>query len=257
MPLQLSLYTHLDVYKRQVYTITKAELGIAFAQQDYNVSVGNPVNNPLKFYNENNGSKELAGQPEGVVVNYTSSAPNVATVNADTGEITIVASGNATITAKVMNGGSNYTDSAIASYELHVADASTGIQVSFPNQTLTYNGQEQALLGTPTITPANADIQYRMNASDSWQDGIPKRMEAGSYAVYWKATASGYADVTGIQPVVIGQAALNGGFQHATPQTVFKQGGQYGDVQNPLTLPSDYRGQVQYYSCLLYTSRCV
>ena len=233
---------------KNVYTITKAELGIAFAQQDYNVSVGNPVNNPLKFYNENNGSKELAGQPEGVVVNYTSSAPNVATVNADTGEITIVASGNATITAKVMNGGSNYTDSAIASYELHVADASTGIQVSFPNQTLTYNGQEQALLGTPTITPANADIQYRMNASDSWQDGIPKRMEAGSYAVYWKATASGYADVTGIQPVVIGQAALNGGFQHATPQTVFKQGGQYGDVQNPLTLPSDYRGQVQYYS---------
>ena len=60
----------------------------------------------------------LTTSPAGLAVTYASSAPSVATVNETTGEVTLVAAGNTTITA--IFGGNDTYNSGTASYALTV-----------------------------------------------------------------------------------------------------------------------------------------
>ena len=115
--------------------------------------MGGTIDNPLGFTNTSS-EEELSVKPEDVQVKYESSNTDVATVNETTGEVTIVGTGDATITATVTNGGQNFEADSTDSYVIHVAGASTGIQVqAVPNTGLTYNGAMQELLNDYTVSP--------------------------------------------------------------------------------------------------------
>ena len=91
----VTLYGVKDVYndvpqlKNGVYIShesSKIRRKLAFAAESAEATLGNPFTAPV-----------LSGETVGVV--YSSSKPEVATVNAETGEVTLVAVGNTTITA--------------------------------------------------------------------------------------------------------------------------------------------------------------
>ena len=91
----VTVYGAKDVYnstpqmKNSVYVShvsSKIRRKLAFAAESAEATLGNPFTAPV-----------LSGETVGVV--YSSSEPEVATVNAETGEVTLVAVGNTTITA--------------------------------------------------------------------------------------------------------------------------------------------------------------
>ena len=98
------------------------------------------------------------------------------------------------------------------------------------------------------VSPEGATVQYRIRGTNDWLNSIPTKTAAGTYYVEWRASASGYSDVSGTQQVIIEQAPLSGRFVDDNPQTTFTENGIYGNTENPLTLPADYQGTVQYYS---------
>ena len=84
-------------------------------------------------------------------VTYTSSKPSVATVNATTGEVTIVGAGETTITATAAE--TDVYASASVSYTLKVSKLRIHVPAPGKNE-LEYNGKEQ------TYTPAGLNTEY-------------------------------------------------------------------------------------------------
>ena len=85
-------------------------------------------------------------------VTYTSSKPSVATVNATTGEVTIVGAGETTITATAAE--TDVYASASVSYTLKVNKLRIHVPTAGLNNKLEYNGKEQ------TYTPDGLDTTY-------------------------------------------------------------------------------------------------
>ena len=144
--------------EQATYTVKKATLAVEFTNEEVTVSMGGTVNNPLKFINQSNSDEELGGQPQDVTVKYSSNDQGVATVNETTGEITLVGTGNATITAEVTSGGKNFTEGAKDSYIIHVAEDG-GLLVTVTPKTLTYTGEMQNLISYSTA-PAGAEVTF-------------------------------------------------------------------------------------------------
>ena len=238
------------------YTIEKATLTIAFTRSTFNVSMGNPVDNPLKCINSSNSNEEISDKPDDVTVRYTSSAPTVATVDENTGAVTILQPGDATITAKVTDGGPNFTNGATASYELRIATAGPGIQVqATPNNHLVYNGAMQQLLEDYTVSPSNASVIFTVTALKSGDqceigdDGKPAALDAGTYRVSWTASLTGYTDVTGWVDVTIDKANPSTGFRPATVQTTYEEDKIFDStVATTLHVAYDYDGSITYLS---------
>ena len=108
-------------------------------------------------------------------VSYSSSNTNVATVNATSGEVTIVGNGSAVITATVADG-TNYTYATkTATYTLSVGTAA--MTVSATGYTGAYDGQAHG--ASPTYT------------------------NAGTYTVYYQVTKTGFDTATGSATVTI------------------------------------------------------
>ena len=240
---------------KATYTITKASLTIAFTNESVNVSMGGTIDNPLGFTNTSS-EEELSVKPEDVQVKYESSNTDVATVNETTGEVTIVGTGDATITATVTNGGQNFEADSTDSYVIHVAGASTGIQVqAVPNTGLTYNGAMQELLNDYTVSPQTAEVTFEVEAQTEGdqceinEDGMPTAQDAGTYRVSWTAKQSGYADVTGWVDVTIAKAAPSTGFSNKTVQTEYAEHKLYDSTQDTwLNQAEDYAGNITYLS---------
>lgn len=239
--------TPFDVNDNQAtYTIDKANLTIAFTNATANASIGGSVDNPLKFTNASNSNELLAGKPDDVVVEYTSDNESIATVDQDTGAVTIISAGDVTITATVTSGGKNFNTGSTASYELRIATAGQGIQVNVQPRTLTYNGTAQELVTSAVLFPTDraVTIEYSLDGQ-VYSTGIPTGINAGSYTVYWKASANGYTAVSGSVPVSIAKANPSTGFSSSNVQTTYEEGKVYDSTQfTKLNKAADYDGTI-------------
>lgn len=238
------------------YTVEQAQLNIAFERDSFNVSMGNTVENPLRFINADNGNDELDEKPEDVVVTYSSTNPSAASVDKSTGAVTIVAPGDATITATVTSGGQNYTSNATDSYEIHVAGASTGIQVTVtPESNLTYTGAMQSLITSYSTSPSGADVEFSVTADEPGDacrlndKGMPQAEDAGTYTVSWTASLSGYSDVSGSVQVTIGKANPSTGFTQTNVYTAYEENKVFDSTEETkLNVADGYTGDITYLS---------
>lgn len=240
--------------QQATYTVKKADLAVEFTNEEVTVSMGGTVNNPLKFINQSNSDEELGGQPQDVTVKYSSNDQGVATVNETTGEITLVGTGNATITAEVTSGGKNFTESAKDSYIIHVAEDG-GLLVTVTPKTLTYTGEMQNLISYSTA-PVGAEVTFKVEAQtegDRCQiasdDGLPQGQDAGTYRVSWVAKLQGYRDATGSTTVTIAKASPTTGFSKETVSVPYEENGTFDSTEETtLNVADDYKGTITYMS---------
>lgn len=240
--------------EQATYTVEKATLAVEFTNEEVTVSMGGTVNNPLKFINQSNSDEELGGQPQDVTVKYSSNDQGVATVNETTGEITLVGTGNATITAEVTSGGKNFTEGAKDSYIIHVAEDG-GLLVTVTPKTLTYTGEMQNLISYSTA-PAGAEVTFKVEAQtegDRCQiasdDGLPQGQDAGTYRVSWVAKLQGYRDATGSTTVTIAKASPTTGFSKETVSVPYEENGTFDSTEETtLNIADDYNGTITYMS---------
>lgn len=225
--------------QQATYTVKKADLAVEFTNEEVTVSMGGTVNNPLKFINQSNSDEELGGQPQDVTVKYSSNDQGVATVNETTGEITLVGTGNATITAEVTSGGKNFTESAKDSYIIHVAEDG-GLLVTVTPKTLTYTGEMQNLISYSTA-PVGAEVTFKVEAQtegDRCQiasdDGLPQGQDAGTYRVSWVAKLQGYRDATGSTTVTIAKASPTTGFSKETVSVPYEENGTFDSTEETI-----------------------
>ena len=111
---------------------------------------------------------------------YSSSDESVATVNATTGEVTIVGAGTATITATVTDSASYTYATKTASYTLTVTVAVTSVIINnAPSEALFVNSTGTL---TATVSPDNAtDKTIVWSSSDS--DYVSINSETGEYTI--------------------------------------------------------------------------
>ena len=202
------------------FTINKAAGSISYATATVDKTDRDAAfTNPLTFTGD--GS-----------VGYGSSNTAVATVNATTGEVTIVGVGSTTITATVTDG-ANYTYTPnTASYTLNV-----GATVRASGYTGVYDSEAHGI----TVTmPAGSTVMYGETPGIYDLSVSPTYVDAGVYTVYYKVTNPGFDAVTGSQTVTINKA--DGSISYAT-NSVSKT---YGNdaFTNQLTLTGD--GTVNY-----------
>lgn len=158
-----------DVYKTSTASyeiIVKGAPSLSFPQTSYTVEMGDVFTAP-----------KLEGLPEDVTPAYTSSNKEVATVDAATGEVTIVGVGTTTIT--VTSPETGIYEGATASYELTVKLATTR-KVTFDFSTFGYdNGQEvtEVKLGGITMT---FDANGKTNSPTWYKTGTAVRLYAGN-----------------------------------------------------------------------------
>ena len=163
-------------------------------------------------------------------VGYSSSVPAVATVNATTGEVTIVSAGSTTITATVTDG-PNYTYAPnTASYTLNVVQANVPVTAS--GYYGVYDGDAH---GITVTAPADATVKYGETAGVYDREVSPMYVDAGTYTVYYQATKAGLNPTTGSETVTITKAPASISYE----TTAIKK--TYGDSEftNPLTLTGD------------------
>ena len=145
---------HDDASGGQVsVTINKAASTVSFASGTANAKIG-----------EGFASPTATTTPAGLVLAYSSSTPAVATVDAASGVVTLVAAGSTTITAKFA-GNDNY-QAAESSYTLTVAKADpVGVELSFASETVS------AVMGDATVSAPALNNPYQLPLSWSSSDG--------------------------------------------------------------------------------------
>ena len=170
-------------------TIAKAAGSISYAT----ASIG-------KTYGDAAFTNTLTKTGDGTVT-YSSSNTAVATVNASTGEVTIVGNGSTTITATVTDG-ANYTYATkTASYTLSVGAAT--MTVSATGYTGKYDGQAH---GITVTAPSGATVKYGTSAGTYNLNASPTYTDVGDYTVYYQVTKAGYDTMTGSAMVSIMKA---------------------------------------------------
>ena len=207
-------------------TINKAAGTISYATATVN-----------KTYGDEPFINELTITGDGVV-SYSSLNENTATVNTTTGEVTIKASGEATIKATVADkDGGNYTyENKTATYLLSVD--TEAMEVSATAYTGTYDGEAHTI----TVTaPEDATVKYGTTEGTYDLDACPTYTDAGTYTVFYQVTKPNYTTVAGSQTVTISKAA--GTISYATT-TVDKIIGTDVSFTNELTISGD--GTVAY-----------
>ena len=126
----------------------------------------------------------VSGAPSGVDVTYTYSIVNgdgIATINAQTGEIT--ATGIGTFQVKVIASADGYTDGEATSAEITVNKATPTSEAPTAKTDLVYTGTAQALVTAGTAT--GGTMVYSLNGQD-YDDAVPTGTKAGDYTVWYK-----------------------------------------------------------------------
>ena len=125
-------------------------------------------------------------------------------MDAETGEVHIVGTGSANITATVADG-KNYTYATkTASYAIGVN--TTAMSVTAANYSGTYDGEAHTI--TVTVTePEGATVKFGTVAGEYTLDEAPAFTDAGEYTVFYQVTKENYTTVEGTAIVSIAKAA--------------------------------------------------
>ena len=134
-------------------------------------------------------------------VTYLSSNTAVATVNSETGEVTIKGNGETTITATVEDTDRYTYEKKTASYTLGVGTAT--MTASAEGYIGTYDGSAH---GITVTVPSGASVKYGTEAGTYDKTSLTYT-DAGTYTVYYEATMDNYTSVTGSATVIISKAA--------------------------------------------------
>ena len=174
-------------------TVTKAEGTIAFGEETVVRGFGAVFTETV----DNNGDG---------TVSYSSSDETVATVDAKTGEVTIVsAPGRVTVTATVEdkeNGNYTYAVKS-ATYELVVIEGTVGFTANG------YSGPYDGKWHNISLNvPSNATVKYGNMAGNYDQNANPQYKDAGKYTVYYEVTMENYKPFTGKATVEITKLPL-------------------------------------------------
>ena len=162
--------------------------------------------NPLTYGQE--AQATVSGAPSGVDVTYTYSIVNgdgIATINAQTGEIT--ATGIGTFQVKVVASADGYEDGEAISAEVNVNKATPTSEAPTAKTDLVYTGAAQELVTAGTAT--GGTMVYSLNGQD-YDEAVPTATNAGTYTVWYKVDGDGNHSDTAPQsiPVSIGKAKL-------------------------------------------------
>ena len=173
-----------------IVTINKAVGSISYAITSIEKAIGDaPFINPVT----------VTGDGE---VRYSTSDYTVASVNAVTGEVTIVAEGTATITAIATEGVNYiYPSNNTATYDIKVGTAS--MEVTATGYNGIYDGQSH---GITVTAPEGAKVRYGETEGEYTLYTSPKYTNAGTYTVYYQVTKTNYTTVTGSATVTIAKA---------------------------------------------------
>ena len=149
----LKLYNEIYEFDKNNYLAaytptTKDPAGLAYATTEYTVNLGDAFATPV------------LSNPNGLTVTYSTSDALKATVDANTGAVTIVAAGTVTITASTIGDATH--DAGTASYTITIIDPYENI-ARLP---FTYNSGKAAIETTAGITHSGL-------GSDYTTDGVP------------------------------------------------------------------------------------
>ena len=211
----------------KTFTINKAAGSISYSMASVGKTFGDPA-----FTNE------LTVVGDGTL-GYASDNASVATVNPTTGEVTIVGSGDANITATVADKeGGNYTyATTTASYALGVGTAT--MTVGSDGFSGTYDEKAH---GITVTAPEGATVKYGTASGTYDLTESPTYTDAGAYTVYYQVTKPNFTTVSAFAVVYIDQAA--GTLSYATTSVAKAFGDP--DFTNELTFTGD--GFVSYAS---------
>ena len=166
---------------------------------------------------------------------YSTSDRDVAVVDPNSGEVTIVGEGTATITATAADGKNYAYDPNSASYEITVGAAT--MTVTSEGWTGVYDGQSHSIT---VNAPEGAKVRYG-RAEDSYNlTRKPTYTNTGTYTCYYQVTMDNYKPVTDYETVTIKKAAGAISFE---AESVKKAKGDAA-FTNPLTNTGD--GVVSY-----------
>ena len=187
-----------------------------------------------KAYGDDSFTNVLTMTGDGTV-SFSTSDAEVATVDALTGEVTIIGIGTATITATAADGMNYAYEPNTATFEVTVENAK--MTVTSSGWTGTYDGQPHSIT---VNAPEGARVRYG-RAEDSYNlTRIPTYTNTGTYTCYYQVTMANYAPVSGFETVTINKAEGSISFEAAS---VKKEKGAAA-FTNPLTLTGD--GKVTY-----------
>lgn len=176
---------------------TKDPAGLAYATTSYTANVGEAFTTP-----------ELTN-PHNLVVTYSTSDASKATVDVNTGAVTIVAAGEVTITASTTGDATH--DAGSASYTITITDLSLLI-ATLPFE---FNGKQADIEGTAGMTHSGIDADdyksapyLKMNTTGDWLiicfDSEPEKLSydiknnsfsGGTFSVQESADGETYTDV--------------------------------------------------------------
>ena len=155
----------------------------------------------------------LTVTPEGLVpIEYESTNTEVATVDKNTGVVTLVGGGETTIKA-VFPGNENY-ETALASYILTVSNAT--MEVSATGYEGVYDGNAH---GITVTAPEGATVKYGTEEGKYDLTENPTYTNVGTYTVYYQVTKEGTETVTGSAKVTITKATATLKFSAETATT--------------------------------------
>ncbi len=172
-------------------TISKATPTLTFANSTVSVKTTGSVSNTLFT------------EPKDLIVTYSSSNTDVATVDGN-GNVTLVGEGEATITATFA--GDEKYNGATATYILTVDNDAIAYTAEGWNGT--YNAQEHSITVKVTTPNSGATVTYSETVDGNFTAQNPTFTNAGTYTVYFKIEAKGYDAVTGSAKVIIEKAQL-------------------------------------------------
>nr|MCR5394202.1 InlB B-repeat-containing protein [Bacteroidales bacterium] len=211
-----------------IATINKAAGVISFAESSMS-----------KTYGDADFTNTLTNTGDGTVT-YTSNNENIATVNSETGLVTIMgAPGDATITATVTDGTNYAYATTTATFTIGVNTAA--ITVSAEGFTGTYDGASHTI--TVTVSePEGTTVKYGTTADEYALDAAPTYTDAGEYTIYYQVTKANYTTVENSAVVSILKAAASISYETTAVSKTF------GDEAfiNALTMTGD--GTVTYSS---------
>ena len=160
-------------------------------------------------------SNTLTTVPSGLTVTYSSDNTNVATVNKNTGEVTLVDEGKATITATFA--GNECYNATSDSYTLTVDN--DAIAYTAEGWHGPYDEKAHGITVKVTTPNSGATVTYSETVDGSFTAQNPTFTDAGTYTVHFKIAAKGYDAVTGSAKVIIEKAQLTAATVTGGPYT--------------------------------------
>ena len=142
---------------------------------------------------------------------YTSSNPNVATVNPNTGMVSIVGVGETTITCTIQDGYNWYFEPNTTSYHLTVRDY---ISVTATGYSGYWDGREHGITVNVTTPASGYTVKYGVNwygpfepefESNFMYDSSPTMSNIGGATIYYRVTAPYYVPYIGSAGISIAQ----------------------------------------------------